>query len=165
MSFTYDWGFEHGSESQAAKGGDIDSSKQRFSGFMAYDRTWFLNNKFAFAFGGGWMSNPGRYLTLIPPINGATAFNPPDSRYWATGPGTPFRGWDMMYTADYIPIENIIFRLEFCHRFSNVPYWAGRGGVTPPGGNQGAPGSFVPGWAPDLVKTENIITLAFMVRF
>jgi hypothetical protein len=157
LSCTFDWGYEHGQ--------NISSTKQNFTGLMAYDRTWLLDNKFAFTFGGGWMSNPGRYLTLIPPINGATAFSPPDPRYWNIAPGQPFRGWDMTYTLDFMPTENVTFRLEFCHRFSSVPYWAAHGGVTPPGGNTGAPGSFVPGWAPDLTKSENIITYSLMVRF
>jgi hypothetical protein len=38
------------------------------------------------------------------------------------------------------------------------------GGVTPPGGNQGAPGSLVEGWAPDLVKNESRFTLAMLVK-
>jgi len=31
-------------------------------------------------------------------------------------------------------------------------------------GNQGAPGSVVPGWAPDMVKTEPRATLALLVK-
>jgi hypothetical protein len=45
-----------------------------------------------------------------------------------------------------------------------VPYFSGPGGVTPPGGNQGDPGSYVPGWAPDLVKTETRVTIALLVK-
>jgi hypothetical protein len=37
--------------------------------------------------------------------------------------------------------------------------------VTPPGGNQGALGSVVEGWSPDLRKTESRITTALMVKF
>jgi hypothetical protein len=46
-----------------------------------------------------------------------------------------------------------------------VPYFSGAGGVTPPGGNQGSPGSQVTGWSPDLVTTENRITAAMMVKY
>jgi hypothetical protein len=46
-----------------------------------------------------------------------------------------------------------------------VPYFAGSGGVTPPGGNQGAAGSLVAGWLPDLVHDEDRVTIAIMVRF
>ena len=40
----------------------------------------------------------------------------------------------------------------------------GAGGITPPGGNQGAPGSIVPGFTPDLVKSESRFTLGLLVR-
>jgi hypothetical protein len=59
----------------------------------------------------------------------------------------------------------VIFRVEYTHRFANVPYFSGHGGVTPPGGNQGSLGSAVAGWTPDLVKTENRVSVALMVRF
>jgi hypothetical protein len=38
---------------------------------MFYDRTWFDHDLFGLTIGGGQMSNPGRYLTLLPPIDGA----------------------------------------------------------------------------------------------
>jgi len=58
----------------------------------------------------------------------------------------------------------ITFRGEYTHRQANVPYFAGPGGVTPPGGNTGAPGSFVEGWTPDLRKSENRVTFALLVK-
>jgi hypothetical protein len=36
--------------------------------------------------------------------------------------------------------------------------------MTPAGGNQGAPGSVVPGFTPDLVKAENRINIALMIK-
>jgi hypothetical protein len=45
-----------------------------------------------------------------------------------------------------------------------VPYFSGRGGVTPPGGNQGAPGTLVPNWTPDLSRVERRLTFAMMVK-
>ena len=69
-----------------------------------------------------------------------------------------------MRTLDYMPLPYITFRAEFTHRASNVPYFSGSGGVTPPGGNQGAPGSFVGGWTPDLVPTEDRVTVALLVK-
>jgi hypothetical protein len=45
------------------------------------------------------------------------------------------------------------------------PVFRGHCGVTPPGGNQGAPGGLVSGWTPDLVKHENRVQVAVMVRF
>jgi len=37
--------------------------------------------------------------------------------------------------------------------------------VTPPGGNQGDPGSIVPNWSPDLVTVERRATFAMLVKF
>jgi hypothetical protein len=64
-----------------------------------------------------------------------------------------------------MPSQFITFRIEGNHRAANVPYFSGEGGVTPPGGNVGTPGSMVDGWAPDLRKTENRITAALLVKF
>ena len=36
-----------------------------------YNRIWWDHDTFAITLGGGQMSNPGRYLTLLPPIDGA----------------------------------------------------------------------------------------------
>jgi hypothetical protein len=68
-------------------------------------------------------------------------------------------------TFDYLPSQYITFRWEFDHRAANVPYFSGRGGITPPGGNTGAPGSVVPGFTPDLVRDENRLNLAILVKF
>jgi hypothetical protein len=50
-----------------------------------------------------------------------------------------------------------------------VPYFAGHGGVTPSNGsgsyvNTGDPGSSVMGFTPDLVKAEDRMTVALLVR-
>jgi len=100
---------------------------------------------------------------LLPPINGATAIT--GTPYFTENPGDPFKGLDGSITFDYMPSQYITFRMEYNHRASNVPYWSGKGGVTPPGGNTGPLGSFVPGWAPDLVKQERRYTIAILVKF
>ena len=64
-----------------------------------------------------------------------------------------------------MPSQFVTFRVEFNHRAASVPYFAGAGGVTPPGGNAGAPGSVVPGFTPDLRKSENRMTVALLVKF
>jgi hypothetical protein len=64
-----------------------------------------------------------------------------------------------------MPVQYVTFRLEYNHRGASVPYFFGPGGVTPPGGNNGDPAAFVPGWTPDLVKNENRITGALLVMF
>jgi hypothetical protein len=144
-------------------GGGTTCGDQYFLGFMAYQRFWFLSDQLGLTVGGGAITNPGRYLVLMPPINGATAFS--GTPYFTASPGDKFGAWDMQVTADYMPREFVTFRLEYNHRAANVPYFSGREGVTPPGGNQGGAGSLVDGWKPDLVKTENRLSAAMLVRF
>jgi hypothetical protein len=129
---------------------------------MVYNRSWFHNDQFGLTLGGGAMSNPGRYLVLMPPINGATAFS--GTPYFTENPGDQFKAWDVSATFDVMPNEFATFRFEFNHRAANVPYFAGLGGVTPPGGNTGALGSVVPDWSPDLRKTETRLNLALLVK-
>ncbi|MGZ3458074.1 MAG: outer membrane beta-barrel protein [Archangium sp.] len=143
-------------------GGGVSCSSQYFLGFMAYNRLWFAHDTFGLTVGGGAITNPGRYLVLLPPINGATASS--GTPYFTLNPGDPFKAWDMQVATDYAPAPFITFRLEFNHRAASVPYFSGPGGVTPPGGNQGAPGSSVDGWSPDLVKDENRLTLAMLIK-
>src|SRR5580692_10363462 len=68
-SVTWDIGCEYGGGVHCTHG----PNKANFFGVMAYDRTWFDHDLYAVTLGGGFMNNPGRYLALIPPINGATA--------------------------------------------------------------------------------------------
>jgi len=143
--------------------GQIVSYKQSFLGFMLYNRWWFKKDRYGFTLGGGRINNPGRYLVLLPPINGATATS--GTPYFTENPGDPFKAWDVSATYDYMPSQYITFRWEFNHRHSNVPYWSGPGGVTPPGGNMGPPGSVVDGWNPDLRYTEDRGTMAILVKF
>ena len=58
--------------------------KDSFVGWMLYDRYWFHKDLFAITLGGGEMSNWGRYLTLLPPINGADAVT--GSPYFTANP-------------------------------------------------------------------------------
>jgi hypothetical protein len=143
-------------------GGGVSFSSQYFLGFMAYNRLWFHHDHFGLTFGGGAINNPGRYLVLLPPINRATAYS--GTSYFTENPGDPFKAWDMQIATDYAPAPYVTFRLEYNHRHASVPYYAGSGGVTPPGGNQGSPGSVVAGWTPDLVKDENRLSLALLVK-
>jgi len=162
FSLTGDMGCEHGGGVSCA-GDSSKGPKQSFLGFMAYNRLWFDKNLFALTIGGGRINNPGRYLVLLPPINGATATS--GTPYFTENPGDKYKGWDVSSTIDYMPSQYITWRIEYNHRAANVPYFSGPGGVTPPGGNTGAPGSFVPGWAPDLRNSENRMTGAILVKF
>src|SRR6266481_2212843 len=150
--------------------------KPSFLGFMLFNRMWFDRERYALTIGGGRINNPGRYLVLLPPINGATAAS--RTPYFTENPGDPFKAWDVSGTFDWMPSQYITFRWEYNHRAANVPYFSGSGGVTPPGGNTfGAPGSTVcfsgappcgslaNTWFPDLRKTENRLNMAILVKF
>jgi hypothetical protein len=128
-----------------------------------YNRLWFAKDKYGLTLGGGQINNPGRYLVLLPPINGATATS--GTPYFTENPGDPYKAWDASATFDYMPSQYITFRWEYNHRAASVPYFSGPGGVTPPGGNQGAPGSVVEGFTPDLRKTEDRLNFAILVKF
>ena len=161
FSLTVDAGCESGAGVSCS--GTSAAPKQAFLGFMLYNRFWFARDVYALTVGGGAMTNPGRYLVLMPPINGATAFS--GTPYFTENPGDPFNAWDASVTLDYMPDQFVTFRTEFDYRHASVPYFAGPGGVTPPGGNTGAPGSVVPGWTPDLRRSEGRINCAVLVKF
>jgi hypothetical protein len=161
LSLTVDLGCENGGGVSCANGTEAAPS-QYFAGFMLYNRLWFVDDTFGLTVGGGAMANPGRYLVLTPPINGATAAA--QSASFPQTPGKKYDAWDATFTFDYMPSQFVTFRSEYTHRAANVPYFAGHGGVTPPGGNQGLPGSPVEGWEPDLQKTEDRVMFALMAR-
>jgi hypothetical protein len=169
FSLTVDAGCEDGGGVKCA-GGDSNTPSQYFLGAMLYNRLWFYHDLFGLTVGGGVMTNPGRYLVLTPPIDGATAYA--QSPYFPQTPGLGFKAWDTTETFDYMPSQNITFRAEYVHRWANVPYFAGHGGVTPPApgappgvySNDGNPTSPITGWAPDLQKNEDRITVNLLVR-
>ena len=108
--------------------------KQSFIGYMLYNRFWFKKDRYGLTVGGGQINNPGRYLVLDPPINGETAESAAiNAPYFTGNPSDPFKAWDSSITFDYMPKQYITFRWEYDYRHANVPYWSGRGGVTPPG--------------------------------
>ena len=162
FSLTGDLGCEHGG-GVSCYGNSAKGPKQAFLGFMIYNRLWFDKDRYGLTLGGGKINNPGRYLVLLPPINGATATS--GTPYFTENPGDPYKAWDASATFDYMPSQYITFRWEFDHRAANVPYFSGRGGITPAGGNSGPPGSVVSGFTPDLRKLENRLNMAVMVKF
>jgi hypothetical protein len=160
--------------------------KSSFLGWMLYQREWFHKDLFAITVGGGMMNNTGRYLTLLPPINGADAFT--GTPYFTENPGDRAKMWDSTVNFQYMPRQYITWWAEVGYRHSDVPYFAGRGGVTPPGGNNGLPQYFTcmsgatagtnvlsaayaacggPGsvWFPDLRRSEAKISVGVMVKF
>jgi len=165
-TLTIDLGCEQGGAVQCF-GGNAAKPSQYFVGFMAYVRAWF-GEHYALSFGGGAITNPGRYLVLLPPINGATAAS--GTPYFTENPGDPFKAWDSQLSFDYMPSQFFTLRAEVVYRHASVPYFSGARGITPPGsspgtyGNVGDPGSMVTGWSPDLVQSEPRMTLALLVK-
>jgi Putative beta-barrel porin-2, OmpL-like. bbp2 len=191
MAFTLtgDLGCEYGS-GVSCYGNHKGGPKQSFVGFMLYNRFWFHKDLFAVTLGGGKINNPGRYLVLLPPINGETAITAAtNSPYFTENPGDPFKAWDSSFTFDYMPKQYITFRWEYDYRHANVPYWTGRGGITPPGGNNGFPQFFACSngsssgqsalgpaemacgggrssvFFPDLRRDESFIDMSILVKF
>jgi len=162
FSLTGDAGCEYGG-GVSCHGNGSSGPKQSFIGYMIYNRFWFDKDKYGLTIGGGQINNPGRYLTLVPPINGADATS--GTPYFTANPGDPFKAWDTSITWDYMPRQYITFRSEYGYRHASVPYFTGHGGITPAGGNTGTPSVPVPGFTPDLRKDEASLRLAVMVKF
>ena len=184
FSLTGDAGCEYGG-GVTCHGGNA-GPKQAFLGWMLYNRVWWGKDKYAVTIGGGKMNNPGRYLTLLPPINGADAVS--GSPYFSENPGDKAHMWDTNINFQWMPRQYITWWLETGYRHSDVPYWSGRGGITPPGGNTGAPGQYAcmgggsagtsdlatayancggPGsvWFPDLRRGQAVLSVGVMVKF
>lgn len=183
FSLTGDLGCQYGPGYRCTGGATKDS----FAGWMGYDRTWWGKDKYAITVGGGRMNNPGRYLTLLPPINGADAIS--GSPYFTENPGDPAHMWDSSLNFQWMPKEWITWWIESVYRHSDVPYWTGRHGITPPGGDNGSPADFVCStgassgqtalagaeaacgggggsvWFPDLRKGQATLSVGIMVKF
>ena len=189
FTFTGDLGCESGGGVSCHKD-TAGGPKQSFIGYMLYDRSWFKKDLYGLTLGGGQINNPGRYLVLLPPINGETAGTAAiNSPYFTENPGDPFKAWDSSATFDYMPKEWITFRWEYDYRHASVPYWTGHGGVTPPaflgsstGANNGFPEEYackdgtpsqtINGcgndggtWFPDLRRDEQLVDVDLMVKF
>ena len=195
FSFTGDLGCEFGG-GVSCYGRKSGGPKQSFIGYMLYNRAWFKKDTYGLTIGGGQINNPGRYLVLLPPINGETApsaaINAP---YFTGSPGDPFKAWDTSITFDYMPRQWLTFRWEYDYRHASVPYWTGRGGITPPGSggvpytNNGSPQFFACNdgntsgaltlraaqtacgaqgstvWFPDLRKDQSTLNLDILIKF
>jgi len=169
FSLTGDLGFEKGGGVNGFSNGDSSKGPaQYFLSAMFYNRIWFAKNKLAWTIGGGVMTNPGRYLVLYPTGQASPLPNPNNPTQtegafpFSANPGDPFKGWDCSTNIDFMPNQSITFRMEFVHRHSSVPYFAGEGGVTSQTGYTTTP--LDPNWRPDLVKTENRIIAAILFR-
>lgn len=169
FSLTADFGFEKGGGVNGIKDGDsLHGPAQYFGSVMFYNRIWFAKNKLACTIGGGYMSNPGRYLVLYPTGQASPLPNPtnPTSTAgtfpYSANPGDKFEGFDYSTNIDWMPNEHVLFRLEYVHRQSSVPYFAGHGGVTSPSGYSTT--SLTSTWKPDLVKFDDRLIFAVLFR-
>lgn len=169
LSLTMDIGFEKGAGVNGFKDGDSSQGPaQYFVSAMLYHRIWFYKNTFAWTIGGGVMNNPGRYLVLYPTGEASPLPDPQDptktegSFPFSAAPGDVFKAWDISSNIDFIPNQSLLFRIEFVHRRSNVPYFAGRGGVTSSSGYSTSVSD--PNWRPDLVKQESRVIFALLFR-
>ena len=118
------------------------------------------------------MHNPGRYLVLAPTGNASPFAQPlsiqgiqytPATQPYDLNPGSKFDAFDYEAGIQYMPSEQVTLDVEFNHRQSSVPYFAGHGGVTSPDGYITT--SSPTGWRPDLTKTDDRIIVALLVRF
>jgi hypothetical protein len=181
FSFTGDLGCQSGGGIHCTK----EPNKSAFAGWMLYNRVWFHNDLFALTLGGGAMWNPGLYLTLLPPINGATAAT--GTPYFTENPGQLIYQWDTTLNFQYMPKQWLTWWTEFGYRHSSVPYFAGQGGVTPPGGNNGSPQNYTCNngasagtndlgqatsacgnsgvWQPDLRVRQTVLSFGVLVKF
>jgi hypothetical protein len=180
-SLTADIGGEQGPLGNGANNQTVNvtmgpgQNEEAFFGAMLYNRTEF--GKFSFTAGGGFVNNPGQYLLLVPPVNGATAVNygqqvaaydngPAGPNVIPNlAPGSSFIASDFEIALAYRPSPYLVYNLEYEHNNSNVPYFAGAGGVTstdgwqPQVGTGSIGGTGTPGWTPDLVQSENRIVV------
>lgn len=169
FSLTGDVGFEKGGGVNGFKNGDsIQGPAQYFASLMFYNRIWIAKNKFAWTIGGGLMTNPGRYLVLYPTGQASPLPNPSNPTQtegafpFSANPGDGFKGWDCSTNIDFMPNQSFTFRIEYVHRYANIPYFAGRGGVTSQTGYTTT--TLDPTWKPDLVHAESRIILALLFR-
>jgi hypothetical protein len=168
FSLTVDIGQEKGGGVNGFHSDPIKGPAQYFLSAMFYNRVWFYQNKFAWTIGGGVINNPGRYLVLYPTGDASPLPNPNDptktegTHPFDTSPGSQFKGWDCSTNLDWMPNQSITWRIEYVHRHSSVPYFAGQGGVTSPTGYTTTP--LPVGWTPDLVTFEDRIIFVMLFR-
>jgi hypothetical protein len=186
FSATADFGFQNGNAPGGVVFSPFGKNASNFMSAMVYNRILFGDQaKWGWTIGGGVMSNPSRYLAIVP--TGLAT----DSFIAASTPGSKMAGWDASTTIDYNPNQFLTVRFELVHRFMNIPYFDGPDGVTTGKGGNGyqtnpqtsfntnsyipnppnitnASGQTVanPNFIPfDLVKSDSRFIIALIVRF
>jgi hypothetical protein len=99
------------------------------------------------------------------------------NKVWLVTGSASGLGRDTQLNFQYMPKDWITWWTEATFRHSDVPYWSGSGGVTPPGGNNGSPASCVGGcnsitgqcdagdWFLDLRTREMVYGAGVLVKF
>ncbi len=155
FSINTHYGFQQGMSKM-----DTITSKQHFMyGISFTNRLWFNKNKIALSLRADYVSNGGNYLAFSP-----SPVLPND--YSASFNSEPYKPIEIMQgtaTLDFMPNDYFTFRIEYGHREANLPYFAGHGGTTSPSGWTNGPATQST-WKPDLLKTENRVTLVLNFR-
>ncbi|WP_295649776.1 outer membrane beta-barrel protein [uncultured Mucilaginibacter sp.] len=183
FTLTGDFGFQTGTAPGNVVYSAFGANASNFISGMAYNRLWFGDGmKWGWTIGGGFMSNPSGYLALVPP--GLAT----DSFIANQVPGSKMAGWDASTCIDYNPNQFLTLRFELVHRFMNIPYFNGAGGVSGPTGYTANPStsynpnSYIPNpptivnangntvpnpnFVPyDLVNSESRFIIALITRF
>lgn len=146
-------------------GDGVKAKDNYMTGSALSSRLWFARNKFGWTMRADYVTNPGLYLAFSPapaitdPTSGNVVPNDFDN---AIAAGNNLRITQLTTTFDYMPSQFMTFRLEYGHRQSNVPYFAGPGGTTSQTGFSND--VLDPNWRPDLRKYENRLTLSMNFR-
>jgi hypothetical protein len=101
-------------------------------------------------------------------VRGSHAADVPTTGF-DTNAGTHLDGADVSLGVQWIPNDYFEFLVEFVHRQTHEPYYAGHGGSSGPTGYDNPPvenpgGQLCTCWRPDLVDSENRIILAWLAR-
>jgi len=157
FSLNNHYGFEYGDGYKA--------KNHYMTGSALASRLWFHKNRFAWTVRADYVTNPGLYLAFTPApaiTDPATGNIIPNSFDEAIAAGNNLRITQLTTTFDFMPSQFMTFRLEYGHRQSNVPYFAGPGGTTSQTGFIND--TLDPNWRPDLRKYENRVTLSMNFR-
>jgi hypothetical protein len=139
-------------------GDGLKAKDNYMAGASLANRVWFNNNKLALTLRGDYITNPGGYLAFSPAAPSAA----PNAYDLAIASGKDLKMSQLAATFDVMPNDHVTFRMEYDHRNSNIPYFAGKGGTTSQTGFSNDPVD--PSWLPDLRKTENRIIVSVNFR-
>lgn len=139
-------------------GDGVKAKDNYMMGTSLAHRVWFNNNKLAWTLRGDYVTNPGGYLSFTPAITGAI----PNDYDIAIASGKRLKMGQFSTTFDVMPSDYFTFRVEYAHRISNIPYFAGPSGTTSQTGFSND--AIDPNWKADLRKNENRVILAVNFR-